>query len=88
MINVAHFDIMADTAGYSGLNRSNDNNLLYNRSCMEVLLSCVGISTTLWKIPLYLKDTTGSKRQDLHVSFFKYVSDLFPLKIASVKEWD
>ncbi len=44
-----YFDIMADilwsNGPLSGLNRSNDNNLLYNRSCTEVLMSCEGIST-------------------------------------------
>ncbi len=63
-----YFDIMADTAGYSVVERSivrfeyrSDDNNLYNRSCTEVLISCEDISTTLWKIPLYLKDTIGSK---------------------------
>ncbi len=50
-----HFDIMADTAGYggrtvsplSGLNRTNDNILLYNHSCTDVLMSCKGISKTI-----------------------------------------
>ncbi len=29
-----------DTAGFSGLNMSNDISLLYNRSCMEVDVVC------------------------------------------------
>ncbi len=60
-----YFDIMADTAGFGGplscFNRSNDDSLLYNHSCTEVLMSCEGISTTLWKMPLYLKNTTWRK---------------------------
>ncbi len=75
MINDIMADIRWSNGPLSGLNRSNDNNLLYNRSCTEVLMSCEDISTTLWKIPLYLKDTTGSKQQELHVSILKYVSD-------------
>ncbi len=43
-----YFDIMADTARDSrrmvsplfGLNRTNDNILLYNHSCTDVLMSC------------------------------------------------
>ncbi len=55
-----YFDIMADTAGYggrmvsplSGLNRTNENILLYNHSCKDLLMSCKGFSKTLLKIPL------------------------------------
>ncbi len=48
----------------SDLNRSNvnDDNLLYNRSCTEVLMACQGIFTTLWKIPQYLKNAAWKKR--------------------------
>ncbi len=49
-----YFNIMADTAGHggrtvsplSGLNRTNDNILLYNHSCMGVLMLYKGISKT------------------------------------------
>ncbi len=50
-----YFDTIADTAGYggrmvsplSGLNRTNDNILLYNHSCTDVLMSCKGIFKSL-----------------------------------------
>ncbi len=50
-----YFDIMVDTARnggrtvspLSGLNKTNDNILLYNHSSTDVLISCKGISKTL-----------------------------------------
>ncbi len=47
---------------FSGVNRSNDDKLLYNLSCTVVLMACQGIFTTLWKIPQYLKDTAWKKK--------------------------
>ncbi len=56
IIMYTYFNIMADTAGYggrtvsplSGLNRTNDNILLYKlHGYTDVLMSCKGISKTL-----------------------------------------
>ncbi len=83
MINNAHIlryygrtllDTQGSNSAFSGLNRSDDNNLLYKCSCIEVLMSCERHLQNIMKIPLYLKDATGSKKSDLHVSFIIYVS--------------
>ncbi len=55
----SYLDIMADTAGYggrkvsplSGLYRINDNMLLYNHSCTDVLMSCKASPNLYKKYP-------------------------------------
>ncbi len=51
-----YFNIMEDTAGFCG---QTVHCLVWIGPviCTEVLMSCKGISKTLWKIPLYLNDT-------------------------------
>ncbi len=60
-----YFDIMADTAGFGG----QTVHCPVNSYCT----SPQGISTTLWKIPLYLKDKTwggGVRLKGIQKVFF------------------
>ncbi len=66
-----YFDIMVGTAGYSVFERSINFPAWIGPMILTVqlLMSCEGISTTLGKIPVYLKDKTGSKLRSARFIF-------------------
>ncbi len=66
-----YFDIMVGTAGYSVVERSINFPAWIGPMILTVqlLMSCEGISTTLGKIPVYLKDKTGSKLRSARFIF-------------------